>query len=214
MSQSLRSVLAPAPERALLAATIGRAAANAAAALSEMSGRPLEARSTRLRAVQLSQLSEVAGDPEQPVIGIYLGVNGSDDGHMLLALGESTAFDLVDLLLGQPEGSTRVLGDLEVSALAEAGNVAGSFFLSGLADHAHLVLPPTPPAVFHEMRGAVLDTLAAELAVLDADEALVIDTQFASAGQTADLAFYMFPTPAMLRAVADGVLEAAGHARV
>jgi chemotaxis protein CheC len=196
---------------AALIGAIRHAAERGADALSEMTGRVITAEAVGLRTVPLADLSTLAGDPERPVVAIHLGVGGDGSGCLLLALSESAAYGLVDMLLGQPDGTTQALEPMEVSALAEVGNVAGTFFLTALADGAQLTLAPTPPIVFHEMRGAILDTLAAELMLLEWDDALVVETEFACDEQIVEVAFFMFPGPAMVQAVTDGMLVGGGH---
>ncbi|MBX5491026.1 MAG: chemotaxis protein CheC [Chloroflexi bacterium] len=197
-----------------LTPAIEQAAASAAGVLGEMAGRNIATGGVTLRQVALAELPLVAGDPERPVVAVHLGVQGATPGHILLALSERMASGLVDMLLGQPEGTTTDLDELGKSALAEAGNVAGSFFLTALAERARVVLAPTPPLVLYDMCGAILDTLAAELALLACDEAIVIETQFTCDGQVVDAAFFMFPAPALLGAVACqevGHVRSAGH---
>lgn len=201
MHETLMSPLASSPTapdaRPSRLATIQIVAASAvqsaANALSEMALREITAVSPEVRMVDLSHLSMVAGDPERAVVAVYLGVEGDLNGHILMAYSESMALGLVDMLMDQPEGTTTELGDLEISALAEAGNVAGSFFLTTIADWAGLTLPPTPPVVVHEMCGAILDTLAGELALQSHDQAMVIDAQLTCDGQVVDASFFMFP---------------------
>ena len=188
---------------AAIGSVMATAVQNAAHALSDMASREIRAISPHVRMVDLSHLSMVAGDPERAVFGVYLGVQGDLQGHILLAFSEPMAHGLVDMLLDQPAGTTTKLGDMEISALAEAGNVAGSFFLTTLADWAGLTLPPTPPVVIHEMCGAILGTLAAELAVQEHDEAMVIDAQFSCDGQVVEASFFMFPGYEIIRSVAD-----------
>jgi chemotaxis protein CheC len=212
-SQSPRSLATKGPASAALARAIHYAAERGAAALSEMTGRGIVAQAVALRSVPLSELATLAGDPERPVVAIHLGVGGDGSGCILLALGESAAYELADMLLGQPGGTTRALEPLEVSALAEVGNVAGSFFLTALADDARLALTPTPPIVFHEMRGAILDTVAAELMLLEWDDALVVETEFACDDQRVEVAFFMFPGPALVQAVTEALLGGVGHGR-
>ncbi|MCC6174134.1 MAG: hypothetical protein IT305_02420 [Chloroflexi bacterium] len=180
---------------------MGAAVQSAARALSEMAFREIAAISPEVRMVNLTEVAMVAGDPERAVLAVYLGVQGDIPGHILLAFSEPMALGLVDMLLGQPEGTTVELGDLEVSALAEAGNVAGSFFLTTVADWAGLVLPPTPPVVIHEMCGAILDTLAATLALEAHEQAMLIDAQFSCDGQIVEASFFMFPGDKMVAAV-------------
>jgi chemotaxis protein CheC len=163
-----------------------------------MALREITAVSPEVRMVDLSHLTMVAGDPERAVVAVYLGIEGDLQGHILMAYSEEMALGLVDMLMDQPGGTTTELGELEVSALAEAGNVAGSFFLTTIADWSGLTLPPTPPVVLHEMCGAILGTLAAELALQAHDQAMVIDAQFTCDGQVVDASFFMFPGAEMI----------------
>jgi chemotaxis protein CheC len=192
---------------AIVAASAVQSAANA---LSEMALREITAVSPEVRMVDLSHLTMVAGDPERAVVAVYLGIAGDLHGHILMAYSESMALGLVDMLLDQSAGTTTELGELEISALAEAGNVAGSFFLTTIADWAGLILPPTPPVVIHEMCGAILSTLAGELALEAHDQAMVIDAQFTCDGQVVDASFFMFPGAQMIDMVnASRPMEAA-----
>jgi chemotaxis protein CheC len=213
MYETLTSPLAPSrtvldsqsPELATISIVAASAVQSAANALSEMALREITAVSPEVRMVDLSHLSMVAGDPERSVVAVYLGIEGDIPGHILMAFSESMALGLVDMLMGEPVGNTTELGDLEISALAEAGNVAGSFFLTTIADWAGLTLPPTPPMVIHEMCGAILGTLAAELALAEHDQAMVIDAQFTCDGQVVEASFFMFP--------GQQLIETVGHAK-
>lgn len=198
MSISVHSAPSLDPER--LGPPLVKATHHAAGALSEMAGRDIEVGEVGVRLVPLSQMTMVNGDPERPVVAVHVGVDGFN-GHILLNLSEPMARGLVDMLLDQPEGTTESLGEMEASALAEVGNVTGTFFLSALADVAQITLPPTPPLVCYEMCGAILDSLATEMAMLGQDEAVVIDTSFSSAGQRVEVAFFMFPGPDLLAAL-------------
>lgn len=186
---------------ATMAVVAGSAVQSAANALSEMALREITAVSPEIRMVDLSHLTMVAGDPERSVVAVYLGIEGDIPGHILMAFSESMALGLVDMLLGESEGTTTELGDMEISALAEAGNVAGSFFLTTIADWSGLTLPPTPPVVIHEMCGAILGTLAAELALAEHDQAMVIDAQFTCDGHVVEASFFMFPGEQLITAV-------------
>ena len=199
-------------ERASLFDLMASATQSAAAALSQMAGRGITAGPTRIRVMPLQGLSYVAGDPERPAFAVYVSVRGHNRGHILLALSDVTAHTLASMLLDGLEAPSAVLGPLAISALAEAGNVTASFFLTALADPAHLVLPPSPPVVLHEMRGAIFDSLASALALDEQDDALVIETEFVCQGQVAEITFYVFPAPSMIQAVTRGILQEANDA--
>ena len=51
----------------------------------------------------------------------------------MLMYNPKMAYGFVDLLMGQPEGTTKALGEIESSALGELGNIMGSSFLNALA---------------------------------------------------------------------------------
>jgi chemotaxis protein CheC len=174
------------PERAALAV----AAANAAQALSEMSGRTIGASFTRLSHVPVAQLALIGGDPEQQIVGVYLGVEGDTTSHVLLGLSEATAFRLADLLLGA-SGARNELDAMAVSALAEIGNVVGTCFLNVLADGARLTLAPTLPVVLREMRGAILDSLGFGLVDLEEASLTVVETSFTCDGEAIDVAVFL-----------------------
>ena len=174
------------PERAAL----GVAASNAAEALSEMSGRTIGAYYTRLNRVPITDLTLVGGNPEQQIVGVYLGVEGDDTSHVLLALSEAMAFRLADLLLGEA-GVREELDAMAVSALAEIGNVVGTCFLNVLADGAHLTLAPTLPVVLREMRGAILDSLGFGLAELAENTLTIIETCFTCEGEAIDVSVFL-----------------------
>ena len=71
--------------------------------------------------------------------------------------------ELIDLQIGLVPGSTRNLGEMELSVMGEMGNITGSFFLNALADATNLTLAPSPPAVMVDMAGAILDIALAEI---------------------------------------------------
>jgi chemotaxis protein CheC len=207
MHETLTSPLAPSrtvpdsqqpAELATISIVAASAVQSAANALSEMALREITAVSPEVRMVELTHLTMVAGDPERSVVAVYLGIEGDIPGHILMAFSEMMAFGLCDMLIGQPEGTTTELGDLEISALAESGNVAGSYFLTTFADWSGLTLPPTPPVVIHEMCGAILGTLAADLALGAQEQAMVIDAQFTCDGQVVEASFFMFPGDRMI----------------
>src|SRR4051794_3589795 len=139
MSLSSSSARADGPQ------ALRNATHRAAAALSEMAEREIRVGEVETRMVALSQITNVAGDPERPVVAVHVGVDGFG-GHILLAMSEEMARRLVDMLLmGLPDSTTQNLGEMEASALAEAGNVTGTLFLTALAEAAERTLPPTPP---------------------------------------------------------------------
>ncbi len=126
-------------------------------------------------------------------------------------MDEPVAQQLAGALLFEDPDTLCVSDEMPASALAEAGNVSCSAFMNVLGDATGLCLEVTPPAVVEDMRGAIVDAIVADVALLG-DEALLIGTHFslpssgADAAHTLDARFLVIPSPATL----DALLERAG----
>ena len=115
---------------------------------------------------------------------------------MIAIYEPQTAFDLVDLLLGQAPGTTKELSDMEQSVLGEVGNIMGSFFLNHLANTTGQALQPSPPAVLMDMAGAILEV--ATVSVLEQSEyTYVIDTVFETSDRQVAGTFLVMPIPGL-----------------
>ena len=147
--------------------------------------------------IQIKDAPELLGGAEAQAVAVYLQIRGAAPGHMVLVYTPETAIDLVDLLLDQPMGTTKELGEMELSALGEMGNIMGSFFLNTLADTTGLDLQPTPPAVLMDMAGSVLDMALAEI-MLEVDELLIVDTVFGTEDRQIHGTFLVLPSPALV----------------
>jgi chemotaxis protein CheC len=190
-------VAAPEPASSLQT-VVGTGLIRAADALSEMVGVPIGIGSSIVEIVPLDQVSVSVGNPDQPAVAVYLGIQGAGRGHILLLFDEPMARRLAGLLLGEDPETLAVSDDLPGSALAEAGNVCCSAFVNVLGDAAHMRLEVTPPVVALDMRGAIMDAAAADIA-LEGDEAFVIGTQLTPAqdefGERVDARLVVIPAP-------------------
>jgi chemotaxis protein CheC len=173
----------------------------AADALSEMAGVPIGVGSSVVEIVPLDQIAVTVGNPDLPAVAVYLGIRGAGHGHILLLFDEPMARRMAGLLLGEDPETLAVSDELAGSALAEAGNVCCSAFINVLGDAAHMRLEVTPPVVALDMRGAIMDAAAADIA-LEGDEAFVIGTNLAPApddlGERVEARLVVIPAPSTL----------------
>jgi len=143
---------------------------------------------------------DAVGGEEAVVLGGYLSITGDITGHVMLLFPLSRAFECVDLMCGQPSGTTRELSELTESAIAELTNIVGSAFINALADHAHLILHPSPPTICHDMALALVESIYAEVLSQDGD-VVMIDTVFEDQkGRTAGL-LIVAPDPPTLATI-------------
>jgi chemotaxis protein CheC len=145
-------------------------------ALSEMIGQPIRLQVPQVQIMRVIQLPELLCQGESLVAAVYVALAGDLTGRSLVLFSGETAGRLCDILLGQPEGCTQTLGDLEKSALSEIGNVMISSYLRGLSQLCDLTVMPSPPQMGLDMAAALLNALAAEVGI-EADEALVLETE-------------------------------------
>jgi chemotaxis protein CheC len=163
-----------------LGAAVETAMRRSAETLSEMSGVPIAISAAAIEIVPLAEVPTAVGSPEEPAIGVYVGIEGDGAGYVLVLLDEPMAEDLAALMLGEEPGSIPVEDELAASALAEAGNVSCSAFMNALGEATGLTLMAMPPVVIGDMRGAIMDVAIADIAQ-HGDEALLIKTQLAPA---------------------------------
>lgn len=173
---------------------------NAVSGLSEMVGQEVSATSMKARQVSLKKVPGLLGGDDAQTTAVYLSVLGPARGHLVMVIHPHIALELVDLLMGDPPGTTRSLGDMEKSALGEMGNIMGSFFLNTLADATGLNLGVSPPAVMTDMAGAVIDAALAEL-MLEADEAMIVETLYGTRDRQIDGTFLIMPSLSLQRAL-------------
>ena len=175
----------------------------AARALSEMAGVEIQALAAQVRRVPLTDVPRMVGGSDVVVAGVYLGITGDISGHIMLMLPLVEAHQLASMLLEAPVESGEELDEMAQSALAEVGNITGSFFLSALADSCSMMILPTPPAVVVDMGGAILDAVLASLGEESADDIFVIDTLFRQSNEQVDAFFLVLPRQTDMQVLLD-----------
>ncbi|MFC2028137.1 chemotaxis protein CheC, partial [Chloroflexota bacterium] len=123
------------------------------------------------------------GGAEREVVAVSLGATGTAAGPIMLVYPRQAAFSLVDMLMDCEYGTTGGLGQTEISALAEVGNITGTYFLNSIAENLGIRLMPTPPQVMVDMLGAVLNGPPTDI-MEHRDELFLMSTVFATDGQS------------------------------
>jgi chemotaxis protein CheC len=162
-----------------------------------MVGQEVKVTSLDPRQQDTGRVNGILGGPETIIAGIYLGIEGTAPGQLLLAFEPTTAYRLIDMLMMQPEGTTTGIGEMEESVLGEMGNVMGAFFLTVLGDNTDGQFLPTPPLVINDMAGSVVDAILAQM-MLDADDVFAVETKFGADGMEIEGAFLGLPSDALV----------------
>lgn len=165
---------------------------NAASGLSRMTGKPITIDRPRARLVPISQIGNWVGGPEAEMVGIYLLMTEQLPGQAVMMMPLNQALRLADLIMGLAPGSSVSLGDLERSALAEAGNIAVACFLNALGAMVGTEARPSPPAVIVDMLGAILDVVATSAASVS-DNLLIVESAFNYPEGAIQVHFWVLP---------------------
>lgn len=183
--------------------TIG--AGNAATVLASMLGQKIPMTVPEARFVPLPDVVKAIGGPEKEVVGVLLGVSGPAPGIILFLLGVEDAFRLAEKLMGVPSEAPGQLSEMQKSALSEVTNILSGGYLNALSQFTSLVFEPTPPAYAHDMAGALIDIVLADLGRVS-DYALFIETNFTADKDGISGHFFLIPSPEGL----ERILQALG----
>lgn len=177
-------------------------AGHAATALSQMTGATIMISVPEIAVARLEDLPPELGPAEQPVAGVVMDMLGDLTGRTLLVFPKHTVMRMAELMLRRPHGSSVALGELERSAIKEAGNILSGAYMNALSDFMGMVLLPSPPTLAVDVSAAILSR--AFLRVPDeVERVFVVETEFLmqEVGERLRGFFLLLPDPASLQAI-------------
>ena len=152
-------------------------AGHAATALSQMTGATIMISVPRINIARLEDIPPEISAPEEPVAAVLMRMFGDLTGRTLLVFPRPTAIRLSELMLRRPEGSSKGLGELEQSAIKEAGNILSGAYMNALSDFMGVMLLPSPPSLAIDMSQAVLSTAYVQFGS-DRDYVFCVESEF------------------------------------
>ncbi|HSH02709.1 MAG TPA: hypothetical protein VLL52_09345 [Anaerolineae bacterium] len=186
--QNLWDIITEESNRQLLQAAFDHAARG----LSFLIGHPLHSHEVGVRQASIQELTELVGSPEDEFVGIYLLIKGNSLQQAILMMPVVDGLRMAEQLLGEPDNSIQELGELELSALAEVGNVVLTSCLNKLAQATGVATLPSPPAVVVDMLATLLSVTAASAAV-SGDNFYLLDSAFYDEYDTLKLRMWILP---------------------
>lgn len=172
-------------------------AVRAGRGLSGLMGQQISIHVPNVRIGTKADACDAVGGEESLVLGAYLSISGDITGHVMLLFPVARALQCVDLMCGQPPGTTVEPDELAQSAVGELGNIVGSAFVNALADDLNLILHPSPPTIIHDMAIALVQSVYAEV-LSQGGDVVMMDAVFEDEkGRTAGL-LIVAPDPASI----------------
>ena len=176
-------------------------AGHAATALSQMIGGTIMISVPTINVSRLEEVPPQISAPEEPVAAVLMHMLGDLTGRTLLVFPKPTAARLAALMLRRP-GSSEELGEMEQSAIKEAGNILSSAYMNALSDFMGMMLLPSPPSLAIDMSTAVLTTAYLQFGT-DRDYVFCVESEFYMTDVNERLRgfFLLLPDPASLQAI-------------
>lgn len=169
-------------------------AGNAATALSQLLNKPIDMAVPKVHLLNFEEITDKVGGAEELVYAVFLRVEGEAPGNLFFILSPEAAMNLLNRVTGIEITSHMELGDMELSALSEIGNILAGSYLSSLADFTSLAMYPTVPALAVDMAGAILGYGLLQFGQMG-DDALLIDTTFFEGENEIEGQFFLIPDP-------------------
>jgi chemotaxis protein CheC len=167
---------------------------NAATALSNLLGRPIDIPVPAASAVPLADAVEAVGPADALVTGVVIPVCGDLEALVLLVFSPEDAAKLCGLL------GVSADDEIGLSALGEVGNILGCSYIGALAGLTGISLQPRPPECVSDMLGAIVATVLVS-GVDSTDLALLLDSKMEIEGAACSFAFVFVPDAAGVIAV-------------
>ena len=136
-------------------------AGHAATALSQMTGQKIMISVPHLTISKLEDVPNQIEAREEPVAAVLMKMLGDLTGLTLLVFSQQTALQVAGLMMRKP---ATTLGEIEQSALKEAGNILSAAYLNALSEFMGMILMPSPPTLVIDMSDAVLNETYLEVA--------------------------------------------------
>ncbi len=182
-------------------------AGHAATALSQMTGQTIMISVPQINIAPLEDIPNQIATDEEPVAAVLMKMLGDLTGLTLLVFPEHTALRVAGLMMNKHD--LKVLGEIEQSALKEAGNILSAAYLNALSEFMGMILLPSPPSLAIDLSDAVLSSTFLEIAQ-GAEYVFCVETEFhlKELNETLRGFFLMLPDigslTAMLRAIRVG----------
>jgi chemotaxis protein CheC len=173
---------------------------SAAKGLSDMIRANLSFSTPQIRSINIKEMPSILGGPENDAVGIYLQMEGDLHGQIIFVFPFLKALEIIDLIMEEEFGTTKKITSIERSALAEVGNLTGTFFMNSVANLTGMKCIPTPPVVIVDMVGAILDIIVATIGK-EQQDVLMFATSFNVGERQTPASFWVIPDASTLQRI-------------
>lgn len=179
-------------------------AGNAATALSQVLNKKIDMNVPRVSLIPIEDVPDLVGGPDALIVAVFLRVYGKAPGNILFLMPKQNALYLADGVMGKPLGTTKVLDDMDISAIKEVGNILTGSYLNSFFHFTNIAMIPSIPSLAVDMAGAILNVVLVQLGQMG-DHAMVIETKFLAEDDSVNGHFFLVPDPGSLTTLVKAV---------
>lgn len=150
---------------------------NAASALSSMLDRKVDMNLPNVKILNIQELAEILGGPENQVVGILFTLSDQFQGMMMFITEKQFAHLVLNVLMNKHFEKFEDLNDMDISAIKEVGNIMVSSYMGAISTLTNMRIALSPPSIAIDMVGALLNVPAVEIEKYG-DKALFIQDGF------------------------------------
>lgn len=165
---------------------------NAASALSTMLSKPINIEVPKINILDYNTVVDSLGGPENLLVSLLFTMTDDVKGMMIFLLQKDFAHMLLNTLLGCELESFNDVGEMELSALKEVGNIMAASYVNAISTLADLRMNISVPDICIDMAGSILSVPAIHFANIS-DKIIFINDEFNADGQSASSQVLMIP---------------------
>lgn len=150
---------------------------NAASSVSLMLNKMINIQVPRINVMDYNTVAESFGGPETIMTGLLLNTVGDVNGMLMFLLQKEFVHMTLNTLLGTNFEDSSEIGEIEMSALKEIGNIMAASYINAMVTFTNLKIDITPPDICIDMIGSILSVPAIHYANIS-DHIIFIENQF------------------------------------
>ncbi len=186
-------------------------AGHAAIALSQLIEKKIMMAVTKVKLLGLEEFINLVGK-DALVAGIHLRVLVEIQAGIILVFLQDGALALADVLMKQKIGTTKILGEIEQSAIRETGSILSAAYLNALSELVNITLIPSVPKIVFDKAEVVLNSIFSQL-LKEENIMLAIETEFIEASTRIKGYFLFIPGEKGIHALLQGLGVKTGEAK-
>ncbi|HBB29099.1 MAG TPA: chemotaxis protein CheC [Clostridiales bacterium] len=179
-------------------------AGNAATSLSQMLMKKVDMAVPEVKLLDINEAIDIMGGPENVVLGILIRMSMDLEGMVMFLLKRDFVCLVVNSLLGTNIERFEDIGEMELSALSEIGNIMIASYINSIASLTGMTIDISVPALTIDMSGAILSVPAIEYANVS-DKIVFIQEKFFADKDSVDSHILLVPSVESLNKLLQGL---------